>query len=491
MFLIIDQGTTSTKVMLFDLSGKKVDSSQKSFEQIFPNNGWVEHNPEEIIKTVISCCNGVIENNFDKNICSIGITNQRETIVLWDKLTGKSLYNAIVWQDRRTESFCKDLKEEGYEELIINKTGLLLDPYFSSTKISWIINNIDGVKEAINEDKVCAGTIDSWIIWNLTKGKVFATDITNAARTNLFNIKDLKWDDDLLNLFQVNKSILPEVLESDAFYGKSEALIKEIPIYGVIGDQQSAAIGQKCFNFGDIKSTYGTGCFILLNTGKNIAYSKNGLLSTIAYKINGEITYALEGSIFMAGAIIDWLKNNLQVFDNYSELQDILNNNSINTEIVMVPAFTGLGAPHWKPNSRASISGLTRDSNRNDIITSSVQSISLQTHDLIKAINEDTSNLFEDPISNIKVDGGLTKNDWFIQNLSDICDIKISKSNEQEATALGAASLSALGSKEIKNLSEFNVNMHENIEFQPKIEKQKRKEIIDNWNLAINKAISL
>ena len=491
MFLIIDQGTTSTKVMLFDLSGKKVDSSQKSFEQIFPNNGWVEHNPEEIIKTVISCCNEVIENNFDKNICSIGITNQRETIVLWDKITGKSLYNAIVWQDRRTEILCKDLKEEGYEELIINKTGLLLDPYFSSTKISWIINNIHGVKEAINEDKVCAGTIDSWIIWHLTKGKVFATDITNAARTNLFNIKDLKWDDDLLNLFQVNESILPEVLESDAFYGQSEALIKELPIYGVIGDQQSAAIGQKCFNFGDIKSTYGTGCFILLNTGKNIAYSKNGLLSTIAYKINGEITYALEGSIFMAGAIIDWLKNNLQVFDNYSELQDILNNNSINTEIVMVPAFTGLGAPHWKPNSRASISGLTRDSNRNDIITSSVQSISLQTHDLIKAINEDTSNLFEDPISNIKVDGGLTKNDWFIQNLSDICDIKISKSNEQEATAVGAASLSALGSKEIKNLSEFNVNIHENIEFQPKIEKQTRKEIIDNWNLAINKAISL
>ncbi len=491
MFLIIDQGTTSTKVMLFDLSGKKVDSSQKSFEQIFPNNGWVEHNPEEIIKTVISCCNEVIENNFDKNICSIGITNQRETIVLWDKITGKSLYNAIVWQDRRTESLCKDLKEEGYEELIINKTGLLLDPYFSSTKISWIINNIDGVKEAINEDKVCAGTIDSWIIWHLTKGKVFATDITNAARTNLFNIKDLKWDDDLLNLFQVNESILPEVLESDAFYGQSEALIKELPIYGVIGDQQSAAIGQKCFNFGDIKSTYGTGCFILLNTGKKIAYSKNGLLSTIAYKINGEITYALEGSIFMAGAIIDWLKNNLQVFDNYNELQDILNNNSINTEIVMVPAFTGLGAPHWKPNSRASISGLTRDSNRNDIITSSVQSISLQTHDLIKAINEDTSNLFEDPISNIKVDGGLTENDWFIQNLSDICDIKISKSNEQEATAVGAASLSALGSKEIKNLSEFNVNIHENIEFQPKIEKQTRKEIIDNWNLAINKAVSL
>ena len=491
MFLIIDQGTTSTKAMLFDLSGNKVDSSQKSFEQIFPNNGWVEHNPEEIIETVISCCNEIIENNPNHNICSIGITNQRETVVVWDKQTGKSLYNAIVWQDRRTESLCRDLKEKGYEELIINKTGLLLDPYFSSTKISWIINNVDGVKESINQDRVCAGTIDSWIIWHLTKGKVFATDITNAARTNLFNIEELKWDDDLLNLFQVNKSILPEVLESDAFYGQSEALIKKLPIYGVIGDQQSAAIGQKCFNFGDIKSTYGTGCFVLLNTGKNIAYSKNGLLSTVAYKINGEIAYALEGSIFMAGAIIDWLKNNLQVFDNINELEDILKNTSINSEIVMVPAFTGLGAPHWKPNSRASISGLTRDSNKNEIITSSVQSISLQTYDLMNAINEDTNKLFENPLDSIRVDGGMTENDWFMQNLSDICDIKISKSNEQEATALGAASLSALGSQEINDLKEFNVNLYKNKEFLPQMENQTREEIIKNWNKAINKTINV
>ena len=491
MFLIIDQGTTSTKVMLFDLNGKKVDSSQKSFEQVFPNNGWVEHNPEEIIGTVISCCNEIIENNPNHNICSIGIANQRETVVVWDKQTGKSLYNAIVWQDRRTESLCRDLKEKGYEELIINKTGLLLDPYFSSTKISWIINNVDGVKESINQDRVCAGTIDSWIIWHLTKGKVFATDITNAARTNLFNIEELKWDDDLLNLFQVNKSILPEVLESDAFYGQSEALIKKLPIYGVIGDQQSAAIGQKCFNFGDIKSTYGTGCFVLLNTGKNIAYSKNGLLSTVAYKINGEITYALEGSIFMAGAIIDWLKNNLQVFDNYHELEDILKNTSINSEIVMVPAFTGLGAPHWQPNSRATISGLTRDSNKNEIIASSVQSISLQTYDLMNAINEDTKKLFENPLNSIRVDGGMTENDWFMQNLSDICDIKISKSNEQEATALGAASLSALGSQEINDLKEFNVNLYKNKEFLPQMENQTREEIIKNWNKAINKTINV
>ena len=294
-----------------------------------------------------------------------------------------------------------------------------------------------------------------------------------------------------MNLFQVNKSILPEVLESDAFYGQSEALIKKLPIYGVIGDQQSAAIGQKCFNFGDIKSTYGTGCFVLLNTGKNIAYSKNGLLSTVAYKINGEIAYALEGSIFMAGAIIDWLKNNLQVFDNIHELEDILKNTSINSEIVMVPAFTGLGAPHWKPNSRASISGLTRDSNKNEIITSSVQSISLQTYDLMNAINEDTKKLFENPLDSIRVDGGMTENDWFMQNLSDICDIKISKSNEQEATALGAASLSALGSQEINDLKEFNVNLYKNKEFLPQMENQTREEIIKNWNKAINKIINV
>ena len=289
----------------------------------------------------------------------------------------------------------------------------------------------------------------------------------------------------------MNKSILPEVLESDAFYGQSEALIKKLPIYGVIGDQQSAAIGQKCFNFGDIKSTYGTGCFILLNTGKNIAYSKNGLLSTVAYKINGEITYALEGSIFMAGAIIDWLKNNLQVFDNFNELEDILKNTSINSEIVMVPAFTGLGAPHWQPNSRATISGLTRDSNKNEIIASSVQSISLQTYDLMNAINEDTKKLFENPLNSIRVDGGMTENDWFMQNLSDICDIKISKSNEQEATALGAASLSALGSQEINDLKEFNVNLYKNKEFLPQMENQTREEIIKNRNKAINKTINV
>ena len=294
-----------------------------------------------------------------------------------------------------------------------------------------------------------------------------------------------------MNLFQVNKSILPEVLESDAFYGQSEALIKKLPIYGVIGDQQSAAIGQKCFNFGDIKSTYGTGCFVLLNTGKNIAYSKNGLLSTVAYKINGEIAYALEGSIFMAGAIIDWLKNNLQVFDNINELEDILKNTSINSEIVMVPAFTGLGAPHWQPNSRATISGLTRDSNKNEIIASSVQSISLQTYDLMNAINEDTKKLFENPLNSIRVDGGMTENDWFMQNLSDICDIKISKSNEQEATALGAASLSALGSQEINDLKEFNVNLYKNKEFLPQMENQTREEIIKNWNKAINKTINV
>ena len=491
MFLIIDQGTTSTKAMLFDLNGNKLDSCQKSFQQIFPNNGWVEHNPQEIIKTVIDCCNEIISNNLDKKICSISITNQRETVIVWDKITGKPIYNAIVWQDRRTEEFCKKLREKDYEDLIREKTGLLLDPYFSSTKFSWIIENIEGVKEGIAYDQIHAGTIDTWIIWNLTKGKVFATDVTNAARTNLFNINNLSWDDELLNLFGIKKSILADVFDCDAYYGNSEALIKSIPIHGVIGDQQSAAIGQKAYNSGDIKSTYGTGCFVLMNTGKNFVLSKNNLLSTIAYKIGGETHYALEGSIFMAGAIIDWLKNGLQLIDNFEELENILNNTDNNPGIVLVPAFTGLGAPHWSPNARASISGLTRDSNRNEIILSSIQSISLQSHDLITALENDTSHLFNSSIKTIKVDGGVTENEWFLQNLSDICNLNIIKSYEKEATALGAASLSAIGSGEINDLSEFNKTSRENSIFFPKIKNNLREKIINNWDNAVKKTLEI
>ena len=488
--LTIDAGTTGLTVILFDDELKIVDKEYSELSQIYPKENWVEHDPTELIDKIELATEKITKKHFKKNITSIGITNQRETVVLWDKTTGKSLYNAIVWQDRRTDTYCNELKVKGYEEFINQKTGLLLDPYFSSTKIRWIIDNVKGVKEGIDDNKVCAGTIDTWIIWHLTKGKVFATDLTNAARTNLFNIKDLKWDDDLLDLFGVNKSILPDVQESDGFYGKSEALVKKIPIHGVIGDQQSAAIGQKCFNVGDIKSTYGTGCFVIQNTGKEIAYSKNKLLSTIAYKVKGETAYALEGSIFMAGAIIDWLNNNLQVFDNYSELDDILINAEINPEVVMVPAFTGLGAPHWKPDSRASISGLTRDTDKNDIIIASIQSVSLQTYDLIKAIHEDTHDLFKKSFQGIKVDGGMTDNQWFLQNLSDICETKIIKSSEQEATALGAATLSALGSNEIYELSEFNINSNENVEFLPIIKKQLRSKIIKNWGTAINKTIN-
>ena len=491
MYLVIDQGTTSTKVTLFNGDGKRVDTSQKTFEQIFPQNGWVEHNPKEIIESVIFCCNDVAKRNNDVSISSLGITNQRETVVLWDKLTGEHLYNAIVWQDRRTEKKCKELKKKNLEEIIIKKTGLLLDPYFSSTKIAWIIDNVDGVKDKIDKDEVCAGTIDSWIIWNLTEGEVFATDITNASRTNLFNISSLDWDDDLLEIFSIKKTILPEVRDSDSYFGESKALSVKIPIFGVIGDQQSAAIGQFCFDEGDIKSTYGTGCFALINTGKNIVRSENNMLSTIGYKINGKLSYALEGSIFMAGAIIDWLKNNLQIIDNYKEIDDILSSTNINPEIVLVPAFTGLGAPYWDAKSRASIFGLTRDSDRNDIILSAIQSVSLQTNDLLNAIKADVANHSIESFNKVKVDGGMAENQWFLQNLSDICNITISKSFEKEATSLGAAIVSGIGSKNISNFNEFEKNLSKYDNFDPCIDNNLRENIILHWDQAIKQTIGM
>jgi len=491
--LSIDQGTTSSRALILDFQGNIISQKNFEFKQYFPNDGWVEHDPIEILKTTQDAINFVIgETNISpKDINIAGITNQRETVVAWNKVTGKPVYNAIVWQDRRTENFCETLREKNLTKLIQSKTGLIIDPYFSATKIKWIIENIEGVKEGIANDRIHAGTIDTWIVWNLTKGKVFATDVTNAARTNLFNINNLSWDDELLNLFGIKKSILADVFDCDAYYGNSEALIQSIPIHGVIGDQQSAAIGQKAYNFGDIKSTYGTGCFVLMNTGKNFVLSKNNLLSTIAYKIGGKTHYALEGSIFMAGAIIDWLKNSLQLIDNYKELENILNNTDNNPGIVLVPAFTGLGAPHWSPNARASISGLTRDSNRNEIILSSIQSISLQSLDLISALENDTSHLFNSSIKTLKVDGGVTENEWFLQNLSDICNLNIIKSYEQEATALGAASLSALGSGEINDLSEFNKTSKENSIFFPKIKNNLREKIINNWDNAVKKTLEI
>ncbi|MEC7830510.1 MAG: glycerol kinase GlpK [Pseudomonadota bacterium] len=491
MFLVIDQGTTSTKVILFDIEGKKIDVSQKSFKQIFPKDGWVEHNPKEIIETVINCCNEIIDRNSNLTISSVGITNQRETVVLWDKQTGEPFYNAIVWQDRRTEDKCRQLKENNLEASISKKTGLILDPYFSSTKISWLIENTEGILDKIKNNQVCAGTIDSWIVWNLTNGEIFATDVTNASRTNLYNINSLEWDDELLQIFEIDKKILPEVRDSDSFYGETKALIKKIPIYGVIGDQQSAAIGQFCFDEGDIKSTYGTGCFVLLNTGTKIVKSKNGILSTIGYRINNKISYALEGSIFMAGAIIDWLKNNLQAIDNYNEIDNKLNTTTINPNIVLVPAFTGLGAPHWSPNSRASIFGLTRDSKMDEIIASSIQAVSLQTNDLLNALNDDISKQNIISFKKIKIDGGMAENNWFLQNLSDICNITISQSHEKEATSLGAAIVSGIGSGKIKNLREFETILSESRDFKPKMDNKLRDKIILNWNSAVKQTIGM
>ena len=323
LFLTIDQGTTSSRSLLFDEKFNVIDVFQKKFKQIYSNESWVEHNPEEILETVISCCEKVLKGKHSKKILSIGITNQRETIIAWDKKTGKPFYNAIVWQDKRTSKLCENLKKDGLEEIINKKTGLLLDPYFSATKIAWILDNIDGLRKKAESGNVCVGTIDTWLIWKLTKGKVFATDVTNASRTSLFNIIDMQWDIDLLKIFNIPLNCLPDVKACDDYYGDTEILSRSIKITGVIGDQQSSAIGQFCFNEGELKSTYGTGCFVLANTGEKLIYSDKNLLTTISSKINNKVSYALEGSIFMAGGLMNWMQTSLQIFKNISETSNI------------------------------------------------------------------------------------------------------------------------------------------------------------------------
>ena len=354
LFLTIDQGTSSSRALLFDDKFNVIDVFQKKFKQIYLNESWVEHNPNEIFESVVSCCEKILKGKNSKKILSIGITNQRETIVVWDNKTGKPLYNAIVWQDKRTSELCNNLKNDGLEDTINKKTGLLLDPYFSATKIAWILDNVDGVRKKAKNGQVCFGTIDTWLIWKLTNGKTFATDVTNASRTSLFNIKEMQWDSELLDIFKIPFHCLPEVKACDDYYGDTEILSRSIKITGVIGDQQSSAIGQFCFEEGDLKSTYGTGCFVLANTGNKIIYSNKKLLTTISCKINNDVSYALEGSIFMAGGLMNWMQSNLKLFKNISETSKLASSVNPSSNVIIVPAFSGLGAPHWSPNSKGS-----------------------------------------------------------------------------------------------------------------------------------------
>ncbi len=486
--LSVDQGTTSTRSILFDLKGKPVFVSQKEFKQYYPKDGWVEHNPEEIWVTTKKVIKEIINKNkkIKGNILTIGITNQRETTLLWDSKTGKCIYNAIVWQDRRTTNLCNKLKKKGLENLIKSRTGLLLDPYFSATKIKWIIENIPSAKKLLKKNRLLFGTIDTYLIWKLTKGKIHATDSTNASRTMLFNIKKNCWDKKILKLLKIPESILPNVKNSADNFGFTDKSItkKSYPINGVIGDQQAATVGQSCFQKGSTKITFGTGAFIIMNTGNNKINSKNKLLSTICYRINNRTTFALEGSIFIAGASVQWLRDKLKIIKSAKITEKISKKQINNNNVYLVPAFTGLGAPYWKPNVRGILTGLTRDTGRNEIIRATLESVAYQTSDLLNAMKKDGLKS-----SVIKVDGGMANNYWFVQFLTDILNIKVIKPKVYETTSLGAAVMAGYYIGVYKSLSDITRNWRFDKKFVPKIVHKNRLKLLNGWHRAIRKTL--
>ena len=485
--LSIDQGTTSSRAIIFSTKGKKIISSQLELKQFFPKNGWVEHNPNEIWSSTIKVTKNVLNKSkkLNINIKALGITNQRETTVCWDKKTGKPVYNAIVWQDRRTENYCKKIKKK--ENLIKKKTGLLLDPYFSATKIKWIIDNIPNAKKLLKKNQLLFGTIDSFLIWKLTDGKVHATDASNASRTMLFNIVHNKWDKEILKIFKLNKKILPIVKNSADDFGFTCKKIvgQKIPISGVLGDQQAAAMGQVCFEKGSVKCTYGTGAFVIMNTGNKRLISKNKLLTTIFYRINNKTTYALEGSIFIAGAGIQWLRDKIRLINNAYQTEKIAKSKKNNQGVYVVPAFTGLGAPYWNPKSRGIITGLTRNSDWKNIVRATVESVAYQTFDLFNSMRKDGLHP-----SSVKVDGGMVSNNWFIQFLSEILRIKIVKSGINETTALGAAYIAGYQVGIFKSLKHIKIYWKKDRDFKPKFNKSYRNKLLQGWKQAIRKTLA-
>ncbi|GAA6134278.1 glycerol kinase GlpK [Oceaniserpentilla sp. 4NH20-0058] len=476
--LSIDQGTTSSRAIVFNDLGQIVATAQQEFLQYFPNLGWVEHDPEEIISTVISVCQQAIETAklSAKDIASIGITNQRETTILWDKQTGKPVYKAIVWQDRRTADFCSELKNQGYETLINDKTGLLLDPYFSASKIKWILDHVPQAKEKAESGDLAFGTIDTFILWHLTGEH--KTDVTNASRTLLCNIHTLSWDHELLALFDVPASILPTIEPSCCQFGftKPEILGEAVLVGGMAGDQQAALIGQACFEEGMAKSTYGTGCFLILNTGNTPRKSQHRLLTTVAYQIGDVTHYALEGSIFMAGATIQWIRDCLKLIDHASETLDMAQSVGANNHVYLVPAFTGLGAPYWDPNARGAIMGLTRDTGIAEIVTAGLQSVCYQTRDLLEAMKKDQA-----MPARLRVDGGMVVNDWVVQFLSDILDLTIERPAVTETTALGAAFLAGICAGIYKDMDEVSQLWQKQAQFSPLMNDDERSVLYNGW----------
>ena len=487
--LAIDQGTTSSRAILFTKLGKVHASAQEEFEQHFPHDGWVEHNPSDIWQTVLRTCRKVLaDNNVQATeVIAIGITNQRETTLVWDRKTGDPIYNAIVWQDRRTSDYCRTISSPAVEELINHKTGLLLDPYFSATKIRWILDNVEGAQEKAENGELAFGTVDSFLLWHLIGQKVHKTDATNASRTMIFNIHKQAWDQKLLELFNIPAAMLPEVMDSSDNFGyvDSALLGSEIAILAMAGDQQAALFGQACFDEGMAKSTYGTGCFLMLNTGSKALKSKNRLLTTVAYRLKGKPTYAIEGSIFMAGATIQWIRDGLKLIGSACETESIAEKVPLDHGVFLVPAFTGLGAPYWDPNARGAILGLTRDSGINEIVTAGLQSVCYQTKDLQKAMENDGIRP-----SVIRVDGGMVTNNWLLSFLSNILGATIDRPEITETTALGAAYLAGLKAGVYSSTEELAKMWQCEKRFTPSIDNAQRNILYGKWLAAVQRVKS-
>ena len=483
--LAIDQGTSSSRTVVYDHDARVVASAQQEFPQIYPQPGWVEHDPEAIWESVTSVTGEAMRKAgaAAADISAIGITNQRETTVIWDRETGECVYNAIVWQDRRTADYCQALKDDGLEAAVSEKTGLRLDPYFSGSKIAWILDNVAGVRARAEAGKLAFGTIDSFLLWRLTGGRSHATDATNASRTLLFNIHTQEWDDDLLRMFSVPRALLPEVKDCAADFGVTvDDCIVNTPVCGIAGDQQAALIGQAGFEPGMTKSTYGTGCFVVANTGDKALHSDNHLLTTVAMRIGGKVTFGLEGSVFVAGSAMQWLRDELRIIDSAPDSEAIARNTGVVEDVYVVPAFAGLGAPYWDPGARGAVLGLTRGSGRDELVTATLQSVAFQTCDLIEAMSDDGIRP-----SVIRVDGGMAANDWFLQFLADVLDVPVERPSNVESTVLGAAYLAGHQAGVVDSLADISGLWMRDALFEPNMQSAQRERLFDGWRDAVRR----
>ena len=487
--LAMDQGTTSSRAIIFDKRHTIVEQAQEEFAQHFPDSGWVEHNAKDIWQTSLNTARQALASSRigADQIAAIGITNQRETTLLWDRDSGEPVYNAIVWQDRRTADFCNSLKDQGHEAMITAKTGLLLDPYFSATKVAWILDNVDGARARAEAGELAFVTMDSWLLWNLTEGAAHATDATNASRTMLYNIHQGTWDTELLALFKIPSSVLPEVKDCAADYGITSLLGADIPILGIAGDQQAAVLGQACFTTGMMKSTYGTGCFALLNTGETAVTSSNRLLTTIAYQLNGKTTYALEGSIFIAGAAVQWLRDGLGIIASAKQSGELAAQADDNQQVYMIPAFTGLGAPWWDANARGALIGLTRGTGPAEISRAALESVCFQTLDLLNAMQADWDQAAD---TVLRVDGGMVASDWTMQRLADILQAPVDRPVIAETTALGAAWLAGSRAGVWPDQEGFAASWQLDKNFEPQMSAEERHSKVAGWDKAVRRVLS-